>query len=308
MQFLSKTNFDFIAMRKVSWAISAILIVLGIVALFMIVFGNASLSIDFAGGTEIQGSFANPVEAGTVRSALASAGFADATIQAIQGSTPNLFNVRVKSASGGSESESTVAERLRDALNKGIPGNSFKLDSVQEVGPTIGAELRTQAQIAMAIALVGILVYIWVRFDFRFSVAATVATFHDVLAVLGLMFILQREMSMLILTALMTIAGYTINDKIIVFDRIREHLRVFRKKSDFVTVVNGAINQTLSRTIITSLTVVMASLVILFVCGPVVRDFALALLIGVVVGTYSSIFVAAPILVEWEARRPKRFK
>ncbi len=308
MQFLGKTNIDFIGMRKISWTISGILVIIGIVAFFLIVFGKSDLSIDFAGGTEIQGSFANAVDVATVRSTLSGAGFADATIQTVEGSTPNLFNIRVKASSGGSESEVSIAEKLRQALNSGVTGNSFKLDSVQEVGPTVGEELQTQAQIAVIIAMIGILIYIWVRFDFRFSVAATVATFHDVLAVLGFMFVMQRELSLLVVTALLTIAGYTINDKIIVFDRIRENLKLFRKKGDYVEAINGAINQTLSRTIITALTTFIAVVVILVVCGPVVRDFALALAFGIVIGTYSSIFVAAPILVEWEVRSPKRFK
>ncbi|MGB5107496.1 MAG: protein translocase subunit SecF [Candidatus Zixiibacteriota bacterium] len=308
MQFLGKTNIDFIGMRKISWAISAVLVLIGIVAFFMIVFGQTDLSIDFAGGTEIQGSFATPIEVSTVRSALGGAGFADASIQTVQGSAANSFNIRVKASSGGSETEVSVAEKLRQALDAGVPGNTFKLDSVQEVGPTIGKELQSQAQLAVVIAMIGILIYIWIRFDFRFSVAATVATFHDVLAVLGFMFVMQRELSLLIITALLTIAGYTINDKIIVFDRIRENLRLFRKKGDFVEAVNGAINQTLSRTIITAMTTFIAVVVILVVCGPVVRDFALALAFGILIGTYSSIFVASPIIVEWEARSPKRFK
>lgn len=308
MQLIGKTNIDFIGMRKISWTISAILVLIGLVSFFWIVFGKADLSIDFAGGTEIQGSFESGIDAGTVRSALANAGFTDAVIQSVEGSAPNSFNIRVKAATGGSETEVSVTEKLRQALATNIATNPFKLDSVQEVGPTIGAELQSQAQKAVIIAMIGILIYIWIRFDFRFSVAATVATFHDVLAVLGFMFVMQREISLLVVSALLTIAGYTINDKIIVFDRIRENLKLFRKKGDFVGAINTAINETLSRTVITAMTTFMAVIVILIVCGPVVRDFALALGFGIFIGTYSSIFVASPILVEWEARSPKRFK
>lgn len=308
MQLIGKTNIDFIAMRKYSWTISAILTLIGIFAFVWILIGNANLSIDFAGGTEIQGSFANPVDVADLRRAVSSAGFEDVVVQDVQGTVPNQFNIRVRAASEGSGEEVTVAERLRQALNTAIPGNTFTLDSVQEMGPTVGAELQRQAQKAVAITIIGILIYIWVRFDFRFSVAATIATFHDILAVLGIMFLLQRQMSLLIVSALLTLLGFTINDKIIVFDRIRENLKSFRKKGDFVTAVNMSINQTISRTVITSLTVFLTVLVILFVCGPVVRDFAIAMAFGVVIGTYSSVFVAAPILCEWEARSPKRFK
>lgn len=308
MQIVGRTNIDFIGMRKYSWMFSAVLILIGIFSFFMIAFGEADLSIDFAGGTEIQGSFANAIDVSAVRAAVSGGGFSDAVIQSVRGTTPNSFNIRVKAASGGSELEASTAETLRQALAAAFPGNDFKLDSVQEVGPTVGEELQGQAQKAIIIALVGILIYIWIRFDFRFSVAATVATFHDVFAVLGFMFLLQREISLLVVSALLTLAGYSLTDTVVVFDRIRENLKLFRKKGDFVGAVNGAINEVLSRTLITALTTFISILVVLFVCGPVVRDFALALAFGILIGTYSSIFVASPILVEWEVRSPKRFK
>jgi preprotein translocase SecF subunit len=160
----------------------------------------------------------------------------------------------------------------------------------------------------MAIALIGVLIYIMIRFDFRFSVAAIASTFHDVLAVLGIMFILQREISLLVLSALLTLIGYSLQDKVVVFDRIRENLRMYRKKGDFVAAVNSSINQVLSRTLVTQLNAIIAILAILFFCGPVVRDFALALVIGMIIGTYSSVFVASTLVVEWESRSPKRFK
>lgn len=308
MHIIGKTNIDFVGMRKYSWIISGILTTVGLISFLWILFGSANLSIDFAGGTEIQGSFQSAVDASSVRSALSSAGYADAAIQTVQGSTPNSFNIRVKTATGGGENEKSEAENLRQALDAAFPGNLFTLGGVQEVGPTVGKELQGQAQKAIIIALVGILIYIWIRFDFRFSVAATIATFHDVFAVLGVMFVLQREISLLVVSALLTLAGYSLTDTVVVFDRIRENLKLFRKKGDFVGAVNGAINEVLSRTIVTSLTAFLSVLVILFVCGPVVRDFALALSFGIIVGTYSSVFVAAPIIVVWEARSPKRFK
>lgn len=197
---------------------------------------------------------------------------------------------------------------MTDALGAEFAGNTFTLDSVQEVGPTVGRELQQQALKAIFFALIGILIYIWIRFDFRFSVAATITTFHDVLVVLGFMFIFQREISLLVVSALLTLAGYSLTDTVVVFDRIRENLKLFRKKGDYVGAVNGAINEMLGRTIVTSTTTFLAVLVVLLLCGAVVRDFALALAIGILIGTYSSIFVAAPIMVEWEARSPKRFK
>lgn len=308
MQFVGKTNIDFIGYRKYAWTFSGIMVVVGIVSMIWIFVGQADLSIDFAGGTLIQGSFAEPVETGAVRSALTKHGYGDASIQRVFGTLPNTFNIRVKAAGGGGAEEESVAEQLTDALGAEFAGNTFTLDSVQEVGPTVGRELQQQALKAIFFALIGILIYIWIRFDFRFSVAATITTFHDVLVVLGFMFIFQREISLLVVSALLTLAGYSLTDTVVVFDRIRENLKLFRKKGDYVGAVNGAINEMLGRTIVTSTTTFLAVLVVLLLCGAVVRDFALALAIGILIGTYSSIFVAAPIMVEWEARSPKRFK
>lgn len=308
MQLVGKTNIDFIGKRLYAYIFSTILVGLGLVSLGFMVFGQADLSIDFSGGTFVRGSFQQPVSVGDVRDALSGQGYADATIQQVIGSVPNTFIIRVATASGGGADEQSVAKKLEDAVGAAFPGNKFTVDSVQEVGPTIGKQMQQQAALAMFIALVGILIYIMVRFDFRFSVAATVSTFHDVLAVLGIMFVLQREFSLLVLSALLTLIGYSLQDKVVVFDRIRENLRMFRKKGDFVEAVNLSINQVLSRTLVTQVNAIVCILVILFFCGPVVRDFALALAFGLLIGTYSSIFVASTLVVEWEARSPKRFK
>jgi preprotein translocase SecF subunit len=172
----------------------------------------------------------------------------------------------------------------------------------------VGKTLQSQARLAVLIALAGILLYIWIRFDFRFGVAATVTTFHDVLVVLGLMFILQREITLLIVTALLTLAGYSLTDTVVVYDRIRENLRLFRKKGGYATTINASINEVLSRTIITSLTTFAVVFTLFLVGGEVVHDFALALMLGIIIGSYSSVFVASPIIVEWERKSPKRFK
>jgi preprotein translocase subunit SecF len=308
MQIVGKTNIDFIGLRKYAWAFSGIMLIIGIISVIWVAVGQADLSIDFSGGTLIEGAFAQPINVSDLRSALSKEGFPEASIQAVLGgSVPNTYNIKVKVAGGGGAEDESVTQQLQNAIKAEFPDNKFTLDSVQEVGPTVGHELQTQAQKAVLIALVGILIYIWIRFDFRFSVAATICTFHDVLVVLGFMFLLHREISLLVISALLTLAGYSLTDTVVVFDRIRENLRMFRKRGDYVGAVNGAINDMLSRTIITSLTTFIAVLVVLFLCGSVVRDFALALTFGVVIGTYSSVFVASPIVVEWEARSPKRF-
>ncbi len=306
MRIIGKTNIDFIGMRRYSFIFSVIMVAIGLISLGMIAFGQADLSIDFAGGTLIQGNFVDPVGVGDLRAALAQHGFADAGIQQIIGSQENTFMIRVKSAA--TATDTSVAEQLTGAIGEAFPANQFTLDSVHEVGPSVGRELQAQARTAAIVALLCILVYIWIRFDFRFGVAATITTFHDVLVVLGIMFLLQREVSLLVVSALLTLAGYSLTDTVVVFDRIRENLKLFRKKGDFVSTVNGSINDVLSRTIITSLTTFIAVLSILVLGGNVVRDFALALTFGIIIGTYSSVFVASPIIVVWEAKAPKRFK
>ncbi|MEE9554045.1 MAG: protein translocase subunit SecF, partial [candidate division Zixibacteria bacterium] len=194
------------------------------------------------------------------------------------------------------------------AISDHFPDNNFALDSTNNISSRVGDKLTRDAIKAIIFALFGILIYIWIRFDFRFGVAATIATFHDVLAVLGIYFLLDLEISLLVITALLTLAGYSLTDTVVVFDRIRENLKNFRRRSDFASTVNTSINGVLSRTAITSLTTMMVVLVLLIIGGEVLFDFALALMLGIIVGTYSSVFVASPIIVEWEQRAPKRVK
>lgn len=305
LHILGKTNIDFIGKRNYAFIFSGLLLVLGLIAFLMITFGKARMGIEFSGGTMIQGNFEKPVTVGALRHAFDRAGFTDAIIQELEtAGKPNSFLIRVRAIG----ETGVVIEQLKEVLKREFPGNVFYLDSSHEVGPSVGKTLQAQARIAVIIALIGILLYIWIRFDFRFGVAATIATFHDVLAVLGVFWLMQKEITLLVITALLTLAGYSLTDTIVVFDRIRENLKLFRRKGDFEVTINSSINEVLSRTIITSLTVMLVVLVLLFFGGQVVRDFALAMFLGVIVGTYSSIFVASPILVVWEKKAPKRFK
>jgi preprotein translocase subunit SecF len=305
LHILGKTNIDFIGKRYYAFVFSGILVLIGIIAFVSVLFGKAKLGIDFSGGTLIEGYFANQVEISQLRSVMSQNGYADAVIQELQREIPNSFVIRVKATA---ETGSKVANQLLEVIKKGFPDNSFTLDSVDEVGPSVGAALQSKARVAVIISLFCILIYIWLRFDFRSGVAATIATFHDVLAVLGIMFILQREITLLLVTALLTLAGYSLTDTVVVFDRIRENLKLFRKKGDFAGTINTSINEVLSRTIITSMTVFLVVTVLFFMGGEVLRDFAFSLMLGVLIGTYSSVFVASPIVVEWEKKSPKRFK
>jgi preprotein translocase subunit SecF len=304
-EIIKKTNINFVGMRYFAFAFSGILMILGIIAFVFIFMGKANMGIDFAGGTMIQGSFEKSMQIGQVRDALRKNGYGDAEITELQRGVPYFFMIRLRSTA---ETGSKVADQVIGILKKEFPDNNFRKDSVDEVGPAVGKILQKQARFAVLISLLGILVYIWIRFDFRFGVAATAATFHDILSILGILFILHKEITLLIVTALLTIAGYSLTDTVVVYDRIRENLKVFRKKGDFPGTINNSINEVLSRTIITGGTVFLAVLAIYFFAGEVVHDFALALLIGVLEGTYSSWFVAAPIVLEWEKWSPKRFK
>lgn len=305
MQILPRTNINFIGRRRYAFMVSGVLLILGITAFVFIFFGEANLGIDFAGGTILQGNFEKPISVGEVRDALGKIGYGDAEIKELKRETPNSFMIRVKTTK---EEVTKVGEDILAQLEMDYPDNRFNKDSIDEVGPVVGKILQKQARTAVILALLGILIYIWIRFDFRFGVAATLCTFHDVLVVLGVLFIFQKEITLLIVTALLTLAGYSLNDTVVLFDRMRENLRLFRKKGDFASIINTSINEVLSRTVITSLTTLSVVLILFLVGGEVLHDFAMVLILGVIVGSYSSVFVASPIIVEWETHSPKRFK
>lgn len=302
---IGETKIDFIGKRRPAYIVSGLLALLGLFAVAMIVVGNANLGIQFTGGTMVEGYFEQPVEVGQLRSALAQGGFEDAEIVQITGRPqPYTFFIRVKVAEGETQKAQTVVELIKQYF----PNNTFNLDSVHEVGAAVGKDLKKDTLVAVALSLLGILVYIAIRFDFRFGVSATIATFHDVLAVVGIFYLMNVEINILLISAILTLAGYSLTDKVTVYDRIRENLKKFHRKADFVPSINRSINEVLSRTIMTGTTVLACLIILFFVGGPVLRDFALALLLGIIVGTYSSIFVAAPVYVEWEDKSPKRFR
>ena len=306
-RLLPDTNINFIGARRYAFGISLLLVALGIFAFVMIVTGSAELGIDFAGGVMLQGHFANAVGIDELRSILTSQ-FPEVNVTELTDfEYPNAFIIKTKNPGSDAEGRAHMV-RLKDLLAQNFAGNEFVMDSEHVIGPAVGESLRKDAIWAVLISLAGILVYIWIRFDFRFGVAATVATFHDVLAVLGIMFLMGREFNLLIVTALLTLAGYSLTDTVVVFDRIRENLKKFRSRGEFVFSVNRSVNEVLSRTVITTMTVMVVVVPLFFFGGEVLRDFSLALILGVIVGTYSSVFVASPIVVEWEARRPSRFK
>ncbi len=305
-KLVGETHFDFLGKRKIGYLVSAALTLLGLVAAVQLWRGEGNLAIEFTGGTMLQGSFAQPVSIGDLRTILSDGGFPEAEIKALQArETPNSFMIRVKEDVGG---QAQAAQKLVDLVKARLPDNAFHVDSMHEVGPSVGETLRSQAGRAAMIALVCILIYIWFRFDFRFGVASTVATVHDVLVVLGILFLFSREISLLVVSGLLTLAGFSLTDKVVVFDRVRENLKQFRRRSDFGQTVNNSMNEVLSRTIVTGITTQLAVIILMIFGGEVLFDFSLTIFLGFIVGTYSSWFVASPLVVDWEAKRPSRFK
>jgi preprotein translocase subunit SecF len=296
VEILGKTSIDFLGRRRIAYAISTVLVLCGVLALIQISRGAANLGIDFAGGASIQVRFDRPVDLGAVRQALSQGGIRDSEPQQFADGRSVMIRVKLTTAEVAG-----TAQLVQDALRAGLADNPFVLEASNEVGPAIGKELQRKALLAIAISLAGIILYIAWRFEFRFGVAATVATFHDVLAVLGIIFILNKEITLLIVTALLTVAGYSLTDTVVIYDRIRENLRA-RRKETLGDLMNASINQVLSRTVMTSVTTMLGVGALLFLGGEVLRDFAFALLLGIVIGTYSSWFVASPLIYEWRIR------
>ena len=306
-RIIPDTNINFIGARRIAFILSLALITLGLFAFVMIATGKANLGIDFAGGVMLTGYFDEPVAIEDLRAATSSQ-FPDVEITHLSDFVEeNAFIMKTKRPETESESKERLAN-LKQVIADSFEGNSYTVVSEHMIGPAVGETLRSDAQKAILLSLFGIILYIWIRFDFRSGIAATIATFHDVLAVMGILYVLNLEFDLLIVTALLTLAGYSLTDTVVVFDRIRENLKKFRTKGEFTDCVNMSINEVLSRTFNTSITVLFVVGTLFFFGGEVLRNFALALILGVAVGTYSSIFVASPIVVEWEARSPKRFK
>jgi preprotein translocase subunit SecF len=291
MEILGKTNIDFMGKRNIALMVSGILVSLGFLALVGILVGWANLGIDFAGGTAVQLKFDKPLPIAEARKALDAHGLVAAELQAFPQDQKLLIRLKTETTI-----EEEVSKNIIQAFQTEFPDHGFVVDSSTSIGPTIGKKLQEDALIAVILSLAGIILYVAVRFEFRFGVAAAIATFHDVLVVLGIYFVLNKEITLLVVTALLTLAGYSLTDTVIIFDRIRENLRQRRRESG-ATIINNAINQVLSRTMVTTLTVVLVLVPLTLWGGEVLHDFSLALLLGIIVGTYSSIFVASPLLL-----------
>ena len=297
MELLGKTNIDFIGKRHIAFAISTVISILGIIGIIQIGRGAANMGIDFSGGTAMQLRFSKPLPMAEARTALHKNGIARVDLQEIKDG--NKLLIKIDKNAGAAVGKS--AEVVQAAFKKEYPDNAFTVESTTEIGPSIGDKLRKDTLIAVAISLLGIILYIAWRFDFKFGIGATLATLHDCLAMFAAFYVMNKEINLLFITAVLTIAGYSLTDTVVVFDRIRENLHK-NLKGAMQTIFNQSINEVLSRTIVTSLTVFLAAAALFFFGGEVIHDFSFALLVGVLVGTYSSVFVASPIVVLLENR------
>jgi preprotein translocase subunit SecF len=291
IEILKNTNIDFMGLRKYAFAVTAVMTLLGIFASIQIALGNANLGVDFAGGTAVQIKFSQSVPLQEVRAALEQGGLEDFEVQDLP--TENKVLIKTKKQEG---TLGDTAEAITRILSTKFSAMKPVVDSTTEVGPKVGSRLKQEALWAIILAALGIVVYIAIRFQFRFGVAATLATFHDVFAVLGILYLLDREMNLIILSALLTIAGYSLSDTVVVFDRLRENMKI-AVKEPIESLINRSINEVLSRTVVTGITTLLSALALFLFGGEVLHDFALSILLGIVIGTYSSIFVASPLVV-----------
>ena len=313
-QLISNTRIDFLGRRRIAMVISVVVIAICVGSL---VTRGLNFGIDFTGGTLVEVGYQEAVEVESVREDLSAGGFADAIVQHFGTSRDVLIRLPVAAEREGIkavEISNAVMESLRAPSGEIITDQAgggdgqlclqngsvvecqIQMRRVEFVGPQVGDELKEQGGLAMLYALIGILIYVTFRFEWRFAIGSVVALVHDVFITVGVFSLFQFDFSLAVLAAVLAVIGYSLNDTIVVFDRIRENFRKLRK-SDPVGVMNQSINETLPRTLLTSLTTMFVVLALLFLGGEVIHGFALALLVGILVGTYSSIFVASPTVL-----------
>jgi preprotein translocase subunit SecF len=306
IQLFGNPNYNFIGRRRWAYLASALFILIGLVSL--VGKGGLRYDIDFAGGTLVQVRFEQAPRVEDIRQSLAGIGLETAIIQEF--GDPREFIVRLPL---GDKDSTEVGRQIQQALGASGTLGSFEIRRVEFVGPQVGRDLQLQAIYAVIVAAVGMLVYIALRFDLKGGVAAVVAVAHDVLVSVSALSLTDREFSLPVLAAILTIIGYSVNDTIVAYDRLRENrARLGARGRPFGEQINTAINQTLSRTVLTALTTFFATTLLLFFGGKVLEDFAFALVVGVVTGTYSTIYIAGALIVDWtnyvegRLRRPKK--
>ena len=286
------TKIDFIGKRKIAFVLSALLI---IASMGFFAVKGLNYGIDFKGGILMEVRTPGPADIDALRSKLSGLGLGEVAIQAFGQPTDVL--IRVERQPGGEKAQQVAVDTVQTALGTAVA--SYR--RTEFVGPKVGGELIQAGVLAVVLSLFAIMIYVWFRFEWQFSVGAVVALIHDVIATIGIFSVLGLEFNLATVAAILTIAGYSINDTVVVFDRIRENLRKF-KTMGIEDLLNLSLNQTLSRTLLTSVTTLLALFAIFFFGGAVIRDFAFALIWGVFVGTYSSVFVASPVVMKLNIR------
>ena len=303
LRILHDTNYDFIRWWKVMAAITVAFIVLGLGSLAV---KAPNYSIEFTGGTLMQLEFTQPPDVGTIRSTLDAANIHGAEIQ--QFGTNREFTVRAQEAgeiAAQSQGAANVAQRITQVLKQKFGENNLRVVRTEAVGPRVGSELRRGAIIAIMLSFLITLIYLSIRFEWRFAAAAVIATSHDVFTTIAFLKLMHLEISLTVVAGLLTVLGYSLNDTIIIFDRVRENLRRGRKETLYETL-NRSINETLPRSVLTHATTFAATLALLLFAGEVIRPFAWVMSFGIVTGTFSSIYVAAPILLWIERKWPRK--
>jgi preprotein translocase subunit SecF len=294
-----QTNIDFVGKNRIAVIISLVVIAAGLLSL--LIQGGPKYGVDFAGGTLIQVRFVEKTQAGDIKDALVGLGLTSLTVQQF-GDSSNEFLIRTPESEGDS---AQFSKRFKQALEAKYGANKLEILRSEMVGPQVGKDLRQKGLLAVVYALIGTLIYIAWRFEFRFAVAAIVALAHDVLVTIGFFSLFGKEIDLPIIAAFLAIIGYSLNDTIIIYDRIREEMAKSAGEG-FSAIVNRSINQTLSRTILTSGTTLLVVVSLFIFGGGVIHDFAFAMLVGIIAGTYSSIFVASALLLFWEKHRPRK--
>ena len=293
---LSQSSIDFLKGKYIAFITSIILIILSIGLFFL---NGLNFGIDFKGGTLIEIETQNKIEISEVRSSLNSLSLGDIQVQEF-GSDKNLL-IRIEQQQGGDQIQQNILEIVKQKLTKDI-SETINFRRTEVVGPKVSGELIQSGTIAILVAVFAMLIYIWLRFEWQFSLGAVIALLHDVILTIGVFCLTQLEFNLPIIAAILTIVGYSMNDTVVVYDRVRENLRKFRSK-EITSLLNLSINETLSRTIVTSVTTLLALVSLYIFGGEVIKGFTFAMIWGVLVGTYSSIFVAAPLLTYLDVKR-----
>jgi preprotein translocase subunit SecF len=299
-RFFAHANYDFIRLRNYAYAVTAVLVIPGLLVLLI---RGLNYSIEFTGGTLVQVQSATPVDVGALRARLDKNGIHGAEIQSYGGSNEFVVRARVsKPGTDANDTQATAAEVSR-ALDGVLGAGHYTIVRTEAVGPKVGGELRQKAFLAIVLSFFAVLAYLAYRFEWRFGLAAVIATAHDILATIAFISVLHLEVSLTVVAAVLSMVGYSLNDTIIIFDRVRENLRK-HKKEGFADILNRSINETLPRSVLTHGTTLSTLLALTIFGGEVIRPFALVMFFGVFTGTFSSIYIASPVLMAIERRWP----